>query len=190
MNREEQTHPIARRWYRLSFLFPSSTLFLFFSLKLSSTLFHESINFASEPYIVPLVLEGQHRLVECPDCQSRLGGISLARCREVIDVPPLPVVEVTEHRIDKGWCSHCQKWHEAPVDLSEHLLGQGRIGVRLASMIAYLRTVMRLPLRQLEEVLPTLHGFEVSLGELVELLQRIAEYAQPVLEGLKAEVRA
>jgi transposase len=132
----------------------------------------------------------EHRLVECPDCQSRLGGISLARCREVIDVPPLPVVEVTEHRIYKGWCSHCQKWHEAPVDLSEQVLGQGRIGVRLASMIAYLRTVMRLPLRQLQEVLRTLHGFEVSLGELVELLHRIAEYAQPVLEGLKAEVRA
>ena len=43
LNRGEQTHPIASRWYRLSFLFPSSTLFLFFPLKLSSPLFHESI---------------------------------------------------------------------------------------------------------------------------------------------------
>jgi transposase len=132
----------------------------------------------------------EHRIVACPDCQLRLGGISLARCREVIDVPPLPVVEVTEHRIYKGWCAGCQKWYEAPVDLGEQVLGQGRIGVRLASMIAYLRTVMRLPLRQLREVLRTLHGFEVSLGELVELLHRIKEYAQPVLDSLKAEIRA
>lgn len=131
-----------------------------------------------------------HRIVECPDCHLRLGGISLARCREVIDVPPPPVVEVTEHRIYKGWCSSCQKWHEAPVDFGEQVIGQGRIGVRLASMIAYLRTVMRLPLRQLREVLRTLHGFEVSVGELVELLHRIKEYAQPVLDGLKAEIRA
>jgi transposase len=132
----------------------------------------------------------EHRIVECPDCHLRLGGISLARCREVIDVPPPPVVEVAEHRIYKGWCSGCQKWHEAPVDFSEQVLGQGRIGVRLASMIAYLRTVMRLPLRQLREVLRTLHGFEVSVGELVELLHRIKDYAEPMLDSLKAEIRA
>jgi transposase len=112
----------------------------------------------------------EHRIVECPVCHLRLGGISLARYREVIDVPPPPMVEVTEHRIYKGWCSGCQKWHEAPVDFGEQVIGQGRIGVRLASMIAYLRTVMRLPLRQLREVLRTLHGFEVSVGELVERL--------------------
>ncbi len=131
-----------------------------------------------------------HRIVECPDCHLRLGGISLARSREVIDVPPPSVVEVTEHRIYKGWCSSCQKWHEAPVDFGEQVIGQGRIGVRLASMIAYLRTVMRLPLRQVREVLRTLHGFEVSVGELAELLHRIKEYAQPVLDGLKAAIRA
>jgi transposase len=90
-------------------------------------------------------------------------------------------VEVTEHRMYKGWCTNCQQWHEAPVDFSEQVLGQGRIGVRLASMIAYLRTVMRLPLRQLRDVLRDFHGFEVSLGELVNLLHRIREYAQPVL---------
>src|SRR5258706_11540859 len=132
----------------------------------------------------------EHRIVTCPDCHLRLGGISLARCREIIDVPPPPAVEVTEHRIYKGWCTSCQKWHEAPVDFSEQVLGQGRIGVRLASMIAYLRTVMRLPLRQLRDVLRDLHGFEVSLGELVELLHRITEYAQPVLTTLKAAIRA
>jgi transposase len=132
----------------------------------------------------------EHRIVECPDCHLHLGGISLARCREIIDVPPPVAVEVTEHRIYKGWCMGCQRWHEAPVDFSEQVLGQGRIGVRLASMIAYLRTVMRLPLRQIQEVLQTLHGMPISLGELVELLHRITEYAQPVLEGLKGEIRA
>jgi transposase len=149
----------------------------------------ESHNHARKRSAVPTQIV-EHRIVECPDCHLRLGGISLARCREVIDVPPPPPVEVTEHRIYKGWCAGCQKWHEAPVDFSEQVLGQGRIGVRLASMIAYLRTVMRLPLRQLQDVLRALHGFEVSLGELVELLHRITEYAQPVLSGLKREVRA
>ena len=136
---------------------------------------------------VPTQIE-EHRIVACPDCHLRLGGISLAREREVIDVPPVPRVEVTHHRIFKGWCAGCQRWHEAPTDFSGQVLGQGRLGVRLASMIAYLRTVMRLPLRQIQAVLCDLHGLQISLGELVELLHRLKQVAQPVLDDLKAGI--
>ncbi|MGH2479040.1 MAG: IS66 family transposase [Ktedonobacteraceae bacterium] len=132
----------------------------------------------------------EHHLALCPNCDLRLGGISLARCREVIDLPPPVPVQITEHRILKGWCTGCQKWHEAPVDLQGEVLGQGRIGVRLASMIAYLRTSLRLPLRHIRELLRTLHGFEISLGEIVELLHRISTSAQPVLDALVSEIRA
>lgn len=132
----------------------------------------------------------EHRIVACPDCDLRLGGISLARSREVIDIPVPAPVQVIEHRIYKGWCAQCQKWHEAPVDVQEQVLGQGRIGVRLASIIAYLRTSMRLPIRPLREALRNLYGFEVSTGEIVELLHRIRDHAQPVLDDLKAEIRA
>ncbi len=132
----------------------------------------------------------EHRIVSCPDCHLRLGGISLARLREVIDVPPPPRIEVTHHRIYKGWCAGCQKWHEAPVDVQAEVLGQGRIGVRLASMMAYLRAVLRLPIRQIQQMLFTLHGFPVSAGEIVELLHRIKEHAQPMLRDLKAQIRA
>jgi transposase len=128
--------------------------------------------------------------VTCPTCHLRLGGISLARLRQVIDVPVPPPVQVTEHRIYKGWCAGCGKWHEAPVDLHEQVLGQGRIGVRLASIIAYLRTVMRLPIRQLRDYLLTVHGFQVSEGSLVELLHRIKQHVQPTLDALKEEIRA
>jgi transposase len=132
----------------------------------------------------------EHRLVSCPDCHLRLGGISLARVREVIDVPPPPRIEVIHHRIYKGWCAGCQKWHEAPVDVQADVLGQGRIGVRLTSMIAYLRAVLRVPIRQIQQLLLTLHGFAVSAGEIVELLHRINAHAQPRLEELKAQIRA
>jgi transposase len=130
----------------------------------------------------------EHHLAMCPDCDLRLGGISLARCREVIDVAASPAVQITEHRIFKGWCAGCQKWQEAAVDLHAEVLGQGRIGVRLASTIASLRTSLRLPLRQIRELLRTLHGFEVSLGEIVELLHRINVHAQPVLDALLTEI--
>lgn len=128
----------------------------------------------------------EHHVAMCPDCDLRLGGISLARCREVIDLPPPASVQITEHRIYKGWCAQCRKWHEAPVDLHAEVLGQGRIGVRLSSLIATLRTVMRLPIRQIRELLRTLHGFDVSIGEIVEVLHRLSKHAQPMLDHLKA----
>jgi transposase len=132
----------------------------------------------------------EHRITTCPECHLHLGGISLARSREVIDTPPPPPIEITEHRIYKGWCSSCKKWHEAPVDLHEQVMGQGRIGVRIASLIATLRTVMRLPIRQIQMFLHTLHGFQVSTGEIVELLHRIKEQLEPTLTALKMEIRA
>jgi hypothetical protein len=132
----------------------------------------------------------EHRLVDCPDCRLRLGGISLARSREVIDVPAPQPVEVTEHRIFKGWCAGCQKWHEAPVDFHKQVIGQGRMGVRLASLIATLRTVMRLPLRQIQMYLLTLHQMRISIGEIVELLHRMKDQMQPQIDALKMQIRA
>ncbi len=132
----------------------------------------------------------EHRLLTCPTCELRLGGLSLARVREVIEIAPPPPIEVTHHRIYKGWCSGCHKWHEAPVQLHEQVVGQGRIGVRLASLIATLRTVMRLPIRQIQAYLLTLHRVSISIGEIVELLHRLKAQMQPHLDALKAQMRA
>lgn len=132
----------------------------------------------------------EHRLLDCPTCHLRLGGISLARTREVIELPPPASVEVTEHRIYKGWCTNCQRWQEAPIDLQDQVLGQGRIGHRLASLIATLRTVMRLPFRQIQVYLSTLHGVQVSGGELFELLHRMSQSFQPMVEDLKKQLQA
>ena len=36
----------------------------------------------------------------------------------------------------------------------------------------------------------TLHGFEVSIGEIVEILHRLVTHAQPVLDDLLTTIRA
>lgn len=68
-------------------------------------------------------------------------------------------------------------------------MGQGRIGVRLTSLIATLRLVMRLPIRQIQLYLHTLHGVSISSGEIVELQHRLKNQLQPHLDGLKAQIR-
>jgi transposase len=131
----------------------------------------------------------EHRVVNCPGCRQRLGGITLARHREVIDIPPPAAVIITDHRVYQGWCSNCQKWHEAPVDFHEEVLGQGRIGVRLTSLIATLGTVMRMPIQQIKVYLEAVHRVRVSEGEIVELLHRIASHVQPLVNEIKTQIQ-
>ncbi len=132
----------------------------------------------------------EHHISTCEECGSRLGGVSIARRRQVIEVPPPPPVEVTEHVVYHGWCSQCQKWREAPLDVSAEVMGRGRMGVRISSLIAYLRTVMRVPVRQLQIYLATLHGLKISAGEIVEVLHRLTGHMAPQVEALKQAIRA
>ncbi len=49
---------------------------------------------------------------------------------------------------------------------------------------------MRLPIRQIRAVVRTLHGCQVSIGEIVAVLHRLVAHAQPVLDELKTTMRA
>ena len=69
-------------------------------------------------------------------------------------------------------------------------IGQGRMGVKLTSVMAYLRTVMRLPVRQIQAYLATLHGLKISSGEIIELLHRAKAHLEPLVAALKQEIRA
>lgn len=49
---------------------------------------------------------------------------------------------------------------------------------------------MRLPIRQIQLYLLTLHRVAISSGEMVELLHRMKAQMQPQIDALKAEIRA
>ena len=57
----------------------------------------------------------EHRIVACPDCQLHLGGISLARRREVIDVPPPPRVDFYFFHILHYFLSTFSLYHPIPL---------------------------------------------------------------------------
>jgi len=70
------------------------------------------------------------------------------------------------------------------------VLGQGRIGVRIASLIAYLRTSLRLPIRRIQAYLSSLHQLFLSSAEVVELLHQIRHALQPPIDALKTAAHA
>jgi transposase len=132
----------------------------------------------------------RHGLERCPDCGGRLGTESVAWRREVIELPPPQPVEVTEHVVLKRWCGLCREAKVPTLDLQGQVLGQGRVGVRLASLIGYLRLALRLPYRQIQDYLATLHEVHLSLGELVAVLHRVRQRGEGALAQLKGDLAA
>jgi transposase len=132
----------------------------------------------------------EHALERCPDCHYRLQGHSLDYSREVIELPEPQPVEVLEHRVIKRFCPHCQRWHSPKLELSGQVLGQGRIGVRIATVIGYLRNTLRLPIRRIQTYLSTLHQLQLSAGEIVELLHQLRRTLQGDIDSLKQQARA
>ncbi|MCJ7550114.1 MAG: IS66 family transposase [Anaerolineae bacterium] len=132
----------------------------------------------------------KHALERCPDCDYELSGESIDYTREVIELPPPQAVEVIEHQVVKRWCPCCGAWRSPQLDLAGQVFGQGRIGVRIAALVVYLRTKLRLPIRQIQEYLQTLHSLNLSIGEIVELTHTVRRELQPEMDGLLTAVRA
>jgi len=131
----------------------------------------------------------QHALDHCPDCQRCLRGQSLARRRQVIDLPEPAPVTVTEHQLLKRYCWHCQRWHTPRLDLAGQVLGQRRFGVRLMSLLAYLHTSLRLPIAQIQTYLATLPQLQLSAGAMVDLVQAVAQHGAPTVAALEQAIR-
>lgn len=131
-----------------------------------------------------------HKLEDCPDCGCRVHGESIARRRQVIEVPPPQPVEVTEHQVLKSWCPRCERWHTPRLDLRAEVLGHGRLGVRLISLIAYLRTELRMTVRAIRGYLKTVHDLVLSIGEIVEVLHRVRKAGESSLRELREQMRS
>ena len=131
----------------------------------------------------------RHVLERCPECNYRLSGESIDYTREVIELPPPQPVEVTEHQVIKRWCPCCGRWRSPKLDLTGQVIGQGRIGVRVASLVSYLRTTLRLPFRLIQSYLVTLHNLRLSLGEIVELTHAVRQQLQPQASQLKTAIQ-
>lgn len=131
----------------------------------------------------------RHAVEECVGCGYHLRGESEAYRRQVIELPEPQPVEVIEHQILKRWCPRCQAWQQPTIDWRRQVVGQGRIGVRLGALIAYLHQSMRAPLRVIQSYLATIHQARLSVGEISGLLQRMRRRVEPAIEELKHTVR-
>ena len=130
----------------------------------------------------------EHAVEECPDCGRKLFGGWVHRVRQVIEIPVIRY-EVIEHRFLRCRCGVCGKNYVASADLSGEVIGKHRIGVRLMSLLVYLKQSCRMPVRSIQRLMKSLWGLHLSIGEIAEALHAAARFGQGVYEALKEKVR-
>jgi transposase len=130
-----------------------------------------------------------HALAHCPHCGTALRGGTVKRTREVLEVMPTPV-GVTEHVYVERRCPRCGgRWLPGP-EVAGVVVGQGRLGVGLLSLIAVLREELRLPIAGIQWYLRAMHALSLSVGAIVGALHTVAQRAEATVAGLQERIRA
>lgn len=132
----------------------------------------------------------QHALERCPECNVKLSGQSITRRRQVIDLPPMPALQVIEHQVIKRWCPKCKAWHTPKLDLSREVMGQGRMGHGIASLVSWLRTTLRLPVKLVQTLVWQIYKLRLSVGEIVELSHAVAKAGRTTVTEIKTAIVA
>jgi hypothetical protein len=130
-----------------------------------------------------------HAAEHCPDCGTALSGGTVKRTREVIDLVP-GTVEIVEHVVMERRCTQCQRRVVPPLDLSEQVVGQQRLGITLLALIVTLREAGRLPVEMIQWYLATLHGLELSVGAIIAASRQVAQAGASEIAQTRERVRA
>jgi transposase len=133
-----------------------------------------------------VVIECQ--LARCPECDADLSGVEqkLLGRSQVVEIPPLEPVVIEAERYG-CWCPGCRTFQTAAYPAG---LEPARVfGVRLETLVTYLHQLHHLSFVRLQTVLKVVFGLAISLGGLVNLIQRAAQRLEPVAEAIRDEIR-
>jgi len=131
-----------------------------------------------------------HAMEECPNCSGKLTGGSVKWRHQVVDVPPVKVT-VTDHLFIERRCGACnRRWTPDPsVVLADMVIGRKTVGIGLMSLVAHLKTVCRVPIRQIQKLLKALFGVQISAGQIAEILHDVADIGSLQYEDILSSVR-
>jgi transposase len=138
---------------------------------------------------VPLRRDGRGKAI-CPHCRCRLNRLRKHR-RIVEDLIP-SAVEVTCYHTQSGRCPHCRRRIEsrAPEQPPAASVPHGQLGINALATAAILRVRMRLPFRQIAQLLQDLPGLSVSPGGIVKQIKRLAKWLEGKYQDLLRQMRA
>ena len=94
------------------------------------------------------------------------------------------IKKITKQIIEKGYCPHCRKWFAAIPITSQKVI----IGPNARQFIAYSTNILRLTYGQTTNILKDLYRFEISDGEIANILEEISHILYPEFERIKKRI--
>jgi BMFP domain-containing protein YqiC len=132
--------------------------------------------------------EVRHAVENCPDCGRKLIGGWIVSKRQTIEIPQTPI-EITDHVLIARKCGVCGKVHIPKLGIADGVVGKARVGPRLMSLIATLAIAKRMPQRSIQKLLAGLYGVHISLGEITEILHKVAGFAKETVQWILRHIR-
>jgi transposase len=130
-----------------------------------------------------------HPLCGCPCCGGplRLNG-GLAQVVQQVDLQPARLT-IEQHTRPEYWCARCERPYKA--DLPDHIAVGGLVGLRLTTLIAYLKGFCHASFSTVRKFLRDVVGVTISRGQLRKIIGKVSTALdgpyQELLQALPAE---
>lgn len=132
----------------------------------------------------------EYEIDDCPDCGEHLLDIeTVIRYEEDIKLAALEkdyqVKQVIQEQIEKGYCPECKKWH-SKKEIPKTVV---RLGPNIRAAVGYWVHVLNLSYDQVQNQLRDFYNFDISDGEIANILRKNGEKLRPEYERLKQQIR-
>lgn len=127
----------------------------------------------------------EHTLLNCPECNHKLGKPVRSYKRYTEDIPPVEV-EVTEHTVHGYWCPQCRKIVHPKIT---EAFPNAMIGLRTIVFTAWLHYLIGISVNNLVKMLGVFARFKITPGALTLSWGKLAYLLEPVYEDTRKKVR-
>jgi transposase len=129
----------------------------------------------------------EYKPQECRRCGGGLRGEDSQPYRhQVIEVLPIEPY-VSEYRLHRLLCERCGVWTRAPLPPG---VPRGSFGPRLQSIVALCTGAYRMSKRMVVSFLADVLGVEISLGEVCQVEQTVAQALDPPVQQARVYVQS
>ena len=124
-------------------------------------------------------------ITQCPYCWSSLSESATTRTRKIEDIPEIRP-RVIRYTIERRYCSRCRKIVEPVI---REALPKATLSLRTMLVIAYMKTVERLPAARVSEIMMDLFGLHVTEGEIMHIVHQLSKHLGPEYRNLVRRIR-
>ena len=109
-------------------------------------------------------------ITQCPYCWSDLSDSATTRTRTIEGIPEIKPT-VIRYTIERRYCSRCKKMVGPEF---REALPKATLSLRTMLVIAYMKTVERLPAARVSEMMDDIFNFHVTKGEVMHIIHQLS----------------